>query len=66
MKLKLGDKVTVAHDIYLGLWLKSGDEGVITACPSPPLREYYTVKIKGHEYTMAEAEVAKFPHNPEV
>ena len=56
-KLKVGDKVTVRQDIYLGNWLMAGGEGVIVAIGDNEGQPLYHVEVKGVQYTFVDGEL---------
>ena len=59
-KTMVGNKIRIKSEIYLGRWLKPGEEGIIIAVPDAE-NKYYKIRIDGLNYVCAgtEFEVVK-------
>lgn len=60
-KLKVGDKVTVRSDLYLGKWLVAGGHGVIVRIAEQVGFSFgqtiYHVDIEGVQYSFVRSEL---------
>lgn len=55
--LKVGDKVTVKSELYLGHWIKPFCEGVIVRIGDSAGQTIYHVDIDGKQYSFVRGEL---------
>jgi hypothetical protein len=56
-ELKVGDKVTVRSDLYLGKWIVAGGQGVIVRIGDNDGQPIYHVDIEGVQYSFVRSEL---------
>ena len=57
---KVGDKVIIRQDIYLGSWLRAGGQGIVRWIRDNDGQALYHVDAEGGQYTFVESELS-FP-----
>ena len=55
--LKVGDKVTIKSDLYLGQWLVAGGQGIIEYICDSEGQTIYHVNVEGKQYSFVRSEL---------
>lgn len=55
--LKVGDKVAIRSDIYLGKWIVAGGQGTIVRIGDNGGQPIYHVNIEGVQYSFVRSEL---------
>ena len=57
-RYRVGDKVIITQELYLGSWLRAGGEGIVRWIGDNDGQTLYHVDAEGGQYTFVESELS--------